>query len=1139
MSGNGDGGTDRIDSIDRIYRHCGPVVLRTPLLPFDDVAAWGDGLLGPALLAARRDGDDDGAALARALDHDRDLLRDRLQELIERPEIAEAIFLASPELVRSLGHWRRDPEGKKGQRSEQGLVRYLLRMGSRPTPFGLFAGCTPGTVADGSEASRLSLVPRGAYRRHSRLDMDYLFALCEHLGRDPAIRETTRFRPNSSLYATGGRLRYAEARLAGRLRTYHLVAVDSFDILEMLLERAAGGARLVELAEALVAADPDGEITLEEAREFLDDVVDNQILVPDLALAVTGDESTPGLLRQLADLADRDDLALPGPPGDSGEGAASAEAEERLARSERALAGIDARGLGVPDDGYREIAVDLEPLGVPVEISRLFQVDLIKPAAEVSLAPAVIDEILRGVELLYRTGPGWFDQRLEDFAASFRERYEEEYEVPLLEALDEESGIGFERSNQAGAEASPLLSGLTMVPRIDRRAVPWAAREARILRRLSETLRAGETEMELDAADVENLDSVERPPLPDAFHAMISLAAASPEALAAGDFRLLLDHAAGPSGARILGRFCHADESLRKGVEEHLEAEEALAPHALFAEIVHLPEGRIGNILSRPLLRRFEIPYLGRSGAPEQRQIPAHDLTVTVIGDRIRLRSKSLGREIVPRMTNAHNTSLSSLGLYRFLAALQPQGRMGNVAWSWGPLDASPFLPRVVSGRLVLSRARWLLTEHDIQPLADASGAKRWRLAEDWRLERRMPRLVALADGDNELLLDFHNPLSLDAVVEVIKGRAEAVFIEVFPGPDELCAEGPEGRFFHELVVPFVRRPDERPGAPAFVPSVAPAAAPSSSGERKPVPRVVPPGADWLYAKLYCGTASADRVLRDELAPLGRWAIDTGAARDWFFMRYGDPRWHLRVRYRGEPGRLHDELRPRLEEVFARLLDTGTAWKLQLDTYGREMERYGGEAGIELSEELFFHDSEAVLALLDLCSGDSGADLRWRFTLLGMDRLLDDFGLDLETRQTHAERGREGFALRYRYDLLRAPVADRLRAERGVLQRLLGAAPDAVDEPYRSGLAILDRRSRAIAPLIEELQDRERRGQLVTPVARILHSYIHMFVNRLSRSAGPEHELVLYDFLVQLYRSQIARARKAAARGAQRAAAEG
>jgi len=1108
-------------SLGDAYRQCGPIVLRTPLLPFDEIEAWRDGLLGPETA-----GDDpDDSAIEAALAHDRDLLRSRLREMLERPEIAEAVFLASPELVRSLEQWRRDPESKKGRRSEQGLVRYLLRMASRSTPFGLFAGCTPGSVAQGSEASRLALVPRSAYRRHSRLDMDYLFALCERMGQDAAVRDATQFRPNSSLYSSGGRLRYAEARLTGRLRTYHLVAVDSFEALEVILERAKEGARLCELAQALAAADPDGEITVEEAREFLHEVVDNQILVPDLALQVTGEESTPGLLRRLGELG------------------VGREVAERLARSEQALAEIDTRGLASPTEAYQEIATDFEPLGVPVEMSRLFQVDLVKPAAAVSLTQEVVDEILRGVELLYRAGPVWQDRRIEDFSSAFRERYGEGREVPLLEALDEERGIGFERSNQAGAEASPLLSGLAMLPQGERRTVPWTEREALILRRLSETLFAGATEMEVGDVDLEALDAGERPPLPDAFHTMVSLAAGSPEALAAGDFRLLVEHAAGPSGARLLGRFCHADEAIRAGVEEHLAAEEALAPDAVFAEIVHLPEGRIGNILARPLLRRFEIPFLGRSSAPEERQLLAHDLLVTVAGDRIRLRSKSLGREVVPRLTNAHNTSQSSLGLYRFLAAIQPHGRTGAVSWNWGPLEAAPFLPRVVSGRLVFSRARWRVAAEEIRPLAEADGAGRWRLAQRWQRERHMPRLVALADGDNELLLDFRNPLSLDAVVEVIKSRDEAVLTEVFPGPDELCAEGPEGRFFHELVVPFVRRGSEQPTATSDA-APAPATGPAEAVQRTAIPRILPPGSDWLYAKLYSGTAGGDRVLRDEIAPLARWAIETGSAKSWFFIRYGDPLWHLRVRFRGEPDRLRQELLPRLEGVFARLLASGTAWKAQIDTYEREMERYGGAAGMELSEELFFHDSEAVVGLLASCAGDAGADLRWRLGLLGMDRLLADFGLDLEARQALAEQGRDGFARRYRYELLRSPVADRLRPERRALQSLLDGGPDTVDEAYRPALAVLARRSKALAPIVRELQARERRGVLSAPVERLVPSYVHMFVNRLSRSAGPEHELVLYDFLVQLYRSEIARARaerkaarKKAAHGGERAAA--
>ena len=42
--------------------------------------------------------------------------------------------------------------------------------------------------------------------------------------------------------------------------------------------------------------------------------------------------------------------------------------------------------------------------------------------------------------------------------------------------------------------------------------------------------------------------------------------------------------------------------------------------------------------------------------------------------------------------------------------------------------------------------------------------------------------------------------------------------------------------------------------------------------------RTFAPGSEWLYAKLYTGTATADRVLRDVLAPLVREALGSGWA---------------------------------------------------------------------------------------------------------------------------------------------------------------------------------------------------------------------------------------------------------------------
>src|SRR5436305_11196903 len=94
---------------------------RTPLLPFEELEAFGEGLAAPAAVSAA-EGDDDPERLERALAADRERLRARLSVLAERPEILEAVFLASPSLYESLSLWRAQPDGKKGQRAERALV---------------------------------------------------------------------------------------------------------------------------------------------------------------------------------------------------------------------------------------------------------------------------------------------------------------------------------------------------------------------------------------------------------------------------------------------------------------------------------------------------------------------------------------------------------------------------------------------------------------------------------------------------------------------------------------------------------------------------------------------------------------------------------------------------------------------------------------------------------------------------------------------------------------------------------------------------------------------------------------------------------------------------------------------------------
>src|SRR5262249_25888223 len=245
------------------------------------------------------------------------------------------------------------------------------------------------------------------------------------------------------------------------------------------------------------------------------------------------------------------------------------------------------------------------------------------------------------------------------------------------------------------------------------------------------------------------------------------------------------------SGAAWLGRFCHADPNLHRFVGEHVRDEEALQPDTLFAEVVHLPEGRVGNILSRPVLRGYEIPYLGDSGAPPDRQIPVTDLVLSVRHGRLVLRSASLDREVVPRLTSAHGFSRESLGVYRFLCALQHQGIAARLFLDWGVLRSSPFLPRVTAGRLILSLARWRIEKEELQRFDEAHGTELFREIQRWRSYRRLPRWVALADGDNTLPVDLDNVLSVEAFVSIVKQRQEATLVELFPEPSELLARGP------------------------------------------------------------------------------------------------------------------------------------------------------------------------------------------------------------------------------------------------------------------------------------------------------------------------------------------------------------
>jgi len=1068
-------------------------VLRTPLLPMEE---W------LALCASA---------------HDPTRLRAALRALVNQPDIREALFVASPDLEATLDVWDQQPDSERGRRIQRSLLRYVARMATRPTPFGLFAGVSVGSLGD---HTTVALAPRERYQRHTRLDSGYLDELAHVLSEDQERRRALRYRPNSSLFPAGGRMRYVESRRkpdggsdgdkesdpldrSEFARSYSLADVGDTKYLRFVLAEAGrnGGASLDELASAL-ASQHDG-ITVERATRYIEELVENQLLLPDLPLNITGPEPLAPLAATFRAL--------------TGDAAAQAAADA-LERVNEGLETLDASGVGSAPTRYRALAANLEPLGASVKIGRLFQVDLHKPAVESTMTRRVAQEIRQAVELLHG-----MQRRGTDSLARFRERFIERYEgrwMPLLEVLDEESGIGLGEPN----DPEPLLRTLNLLPSNVRESdVRWGARETHLLRLLSDSLGRGGREISLERADIDKLTTTlpgEPTPLPKAFAVVATVAAPSSDAIDRGDYRVYVKGADGPSGARMLGRFCHGDAELERRVLEHLRAEESLEPDAIFAEVVHSPAGRLGNILLRPVLREHEIVFLGRSGAPPERQLSLADLFVGVSGNRIALRCRD-GRPVMPRLTSAHNHAMpTNLAAYRFLCALQGQGTT-SAGWDWGPLANAPYLPRVRYGRVVLSLARWHADTEELRAFATLSGEAMLDAIRAWRDARGIPGRVAVVDGDNLLAVDLTLPSGADLFVHLAKDREQGIVLqEFFPDEKELWVTGPEGHFTSEIIIPFVETPSPSDG--------------KAEGEARPrerqltLPRIrrqFAPGSEWLYAKIYGGTATADRGLRSVVAPVVRHARSEGLSDRWFFIRYGDPHSHLRVRFHGEPEVLRSRVLAALHEQASVALGHGSAWRLQLDTYEREVERYGGDEGIELMEQFFEAESDAVLEIIERALGLSRDD-RWRVAVYGVDRLLRDLGFADGDRRRIVERARDDYRREHQgAEGLGRQIGDKFRAERKRLESLLTGDLSSFAAPVAIAIEALDRRSERVKAIAAELRQRDADGRLTTPLALIAPSLTHMFAIRLLRASARSQELVIYDFLARLYESRAARER--------------
>lgn len=283
------------------------------------------------------------------------------------------------------------------------------------------------------------------------------------------------------------------------------------------------------------------------------------------------------------------------------------------------------------------------------------------------------------------------------------------------------------------------------------------------------------------------------------------------------------------------------------------------------------------------------------------------------------------------------------------------------------------------------------------------------------------------------------------------------------------------------------------------------------SGHSHNVKRAFVPGDEWLFFKVYCGVNTSDELLVKKILPLAHRLMRKKMIVRWFFIRYSDPDYHLRVRLLMKSTDDIGYVVAKTRESLSTHLKTNEVNKVVVDTYQREIERYGARH-IELSEQIFHAGSECVAAILKHLKEDSA--LRWKAAFMLVDSLLTKLGLTLDQKKELIERMSDSFLREFNFNSHNSKcLNDAYRKLRDNVTGLLhGDSLDETDLSMRRQVKIYASKAASII------------GK--TPIDELnTSSYIHMEMNRLFANNNRLNEMVVYNYLTRYYKSEIAKAK--------------
>jgi thiopeptide-type bacteriocin biosynthesis protein len=973
----------------------------------------------------------------------------RLPAVLRQQDFLNAIWLASPGFYRILenkdfGYERLEP------RQRHTLHKYYNRICFRPTPFGSFASFS---LLEWGTGDPVRLPAGSGGSLHLLPDRQ----LTEKGGRFAGQnRMADVLVVNPCLYHVHDVFRYFKSVVQADGRyAFTLEAIEAVSFNTELLSLVRTGSAGVDDVLAWIAER--GDCTAEEAREYLLFLIQEQVLL-------TG--STGNVIQ--ADHHRDTGGRLPG--------------WSRYWDKYRVCSLSEPLSLA---DASAELTGLLPPSSTE-GVAQFFYAAAEKRPETGGPAAAGQDRLLGALEVLALLSSAEGPKDLVDFVREFSRRYDQE-KVPLLLALDPDTGITYgnlrtPEGNKDHLNDMSFPENESSGPQLD-----WGPVHQLLFRRwIGDSLRDPWSPLVIAEGDISELESKQTAGLPFPQTQAVMFRNTGEH--------ILIEQAGGVNAVSLIGRFSCFSDAVHTCCRELAAVECKANPEVVFADIGQLSDTHVDNINRRKPVYDYEIPVNVFSGQPAAMQLPPADLVLSVQRNELILESVRLAKRVIPRLATAYNFRHNTLPVFRLLGDLQYQGIKTGFSFDLEQyFPGLAYYPRVCTRDVVISLARWKFADRDLQVLTTGQPADALLVLKDFRRIHHLPRHISLGATDQQLVFDLAVAAEASFFLECIRGMKTVILQEYFY-PDRSVISGNKplaGQFIAFL---------------AHQETIYQGVSSQKNVMSGSVPRRFMAGSEWLYLKIFCSPRVADAILVNVVLPFLN--DHREIIRKWFFVRYTEQGYHLRLRLHAA----ETDLGNMLPELNKRMTAGGYDKMIrnyQMDTYRREIERYSALL-IPDMEDLFHCGSELVAWYVGQVAA---AQIDWdefQLGLLTAERMICAFFKADETRLDFIRKITAGFLKEFN-----------------------------ADKPFR---AALDRKFRLAKPALQILLDEGGERQMLKPLLQklenlavltgddameervaLLADAVHMQLNRTFAVQHREQELLVYYYLEKFLGSRMAR----------------